>query len=51
MMIPWEERFLSDFDHSTILEIKRAAEHMEIRYLLAVCCQFARRYDCGLPGK
>jgi hypothetical protein len=45
MITPWEERFLSEFDYFTILEIKRAAEYMDIHYLLAVCYQLSCKYD------
>jgi hypothetical protein len=48
MITPWEERFLSEFDYFTILEIGQTAEYMDIPYLLAVCHQFACNYDCGL---
>jgi hypothetical protein len=48
VMIPWEERFLSKFDHFTIVEIEQTAEYMDIPYLLAVCHQFACNYDFGL---
>ena len=30
VIIPWEERFLSKFDHFTILEIEQTAEYMDI---------------------
>jgi hypothetical protein len=48
MITPWEERFLSEFDYFTILEIGQTAEYMDIPYLLAVYHQFACNYDCGL---